>query len=66
MLQPNTPLIAIQECRMNKDNRPTLTINKTYLIDSIDNTEKQFCIIDDENEAHWFDIHDYYEFFKLT
>jgi hypothetical protein len=56
-------LIAIDECRMLKDNRPTLTIDKNY--HPIDVKYGSITILNDENEEHIFNIDGLEEFFEI-
>ena len=49
-------LIAINECTMNHDGRPTLTKGRVYRVVDIDEVDVEFCVIDDEGDHHWFPI----------
>lgn len=63
-------LIANNPCLMNKDNRPTLTVGKDYIIVLVDEFSDEsengdFAVVDDEDELHWFPIDEYDGFFKI-
>lgn len=47
-------LIAINPCNMNSDKRPTLTVGKSYIVESVSSSD--FYVIDDEGDNHWFNI----------
>ena len=56
-------LIAINECKMDGTESKTLTIGKEYSVIEIYNDE--FEILDDKNDAHFFDYSTYKHFFRL-
>ena len=58
----NDIVIAIDECRMEDTNKPTLTIGKEYKI--IRGISHWFRIIDDEGDEHEFNA-DWIYYFKL-
>lgn len=58
-------LIAVDDCKMDRTERKTLTIGKRYEIISTDNIDEEFTIIDDEDCEHLFDFRDYKDFFRL-
>lgn len=60
-LKPGQTIYAINECRLIRDNRPTLTIGEPYIIDW--SNSKEFSITDDEKGPHSFDIYDFDEYF---
>lgn len=49
-------LIAIDPCVMEYTNRPTLTVGKEYEVMGI--KPDSFCIIDDDEDLHEFDLAD--------
>lgn len=58
----NDIVIAIDECRMEDTNKPTLTIGKEYKV--IRGNSHWFRIIDDEGDEHEFNS-DWTYYFKL-
>ena len=50
-------IVAINQCEMQIDKRPTLIVGKEYVVTRSDG--RQFCVIDDDPEGsgdHWFDV----------
>jgi len=47
-------LIAINPCIMDMSRKATLTVGKQYVITIV--RDKDFCIIDNEKDPHWFNI----------
>lgn len=57
-------LIAINPYRMGSDKRPTLTVGKQYVAQSV--SPRDFYVVDDEGDNHWFNIkgvHSYTKYF---
>lgn len=66
-IRKGTILIATDPCIMEDTGKPSLTIGKEYMVIGYNNDIEKYhlCIIDDENEEHYFPIKDYKEFFNI-
>ena len=69
-IKKGTQLEAIDECLMDEDYEPTLTIGQTYTVRYV--SKHHFEIMDDKNEPHLFSykeedgINEYWKtFFKI-
>ena len=59
-------LRACDPCIIENDGKPDLTVGCIYTVRGVDNEDKTFFIIDDDEEEHWFDIEGMSTFFEFV
>jgi hypothetical protein len=58
-------LVAVSECKMLGSGRATLTIGNAYKPILKEITEVEFAVKDNDGDCHYFDWHDYKDYFKV-